>query len=102
MTNYTVIATGNPDLSGVVNGTTYKGANCEQFENQTLTATTDVFIGGSCAWNSQSKSYIQEDYQDGSGDWTDVVKVPQGTNFTVEVINKGDLRNVAEVKVTLL
>lgn len=98
----TMIATGNPDLSGTINGNPQKGTNCKQFEGQTLTATSDVYIGGSCVFDYQSQTYIQEDYQDGYGDWTDVIKVPQGISFSVEVINAGDLRNVTEVKVTFM
>lgn len=94
------IATGNPDLSGMIDGTYHEGINCSQFEGKTLKADSDVYIGGSCAFDSESRSWIQKDYKDGYGDWTNVVKIPMGTNFTVKVTNQGDLRNVGEVQVT--
>jgi hypothetical protein len=94
------IATGNHDATGKINGIFYKGQSVAGLQGKTLVATTDVTIGGCCVF--RDKEWIQESYQDGYGDWANVVTVPCGSMFSVDIINYGDLQNMAEVKVTQL
>ena len=62
-----------------------------------LTAATDVFVGGCLS----SKGIVQT-YRFGDGGWADIIRVPQGTRFTVEVIHEGSVENAGVVKVVVI
>ena len=63
----------------------------------TLTASGDVFVGGCLSASGEVQTY-----RFGDGGWADIIRIPSGTRFIVEMVHEGSVEDTGVVKVSIL